>query len=83
MSMAVKPPENERHAQPRSGPTYQRSRLRWPDYAVVKVAADLESTRLFEPADLHRFESGRCDQPLDSLASTVVVGRVEEDRRLR
>jgi hypothetical protein len=47
----------------------------------VKVAAHLESTRLFDPADLHRLEAGRSDQPLDFLASTVVVGRVEEDRR--
>jgi len=47
----------------------------------VKVAAHLESTRLFDPADLHRLEAGRPDQPLDFLASTVVVGHVEEDRR--
>jgi hypothetical protein len=49
----------------------------------VKVAPNLESTRLFDPADLHRLEAGRSDQPLDFLASTVIVGRVEEDRRLR
>jgi len=49
----------------------------------VKVAAHLEPTRLFDPAGLHRLEAGRSDQPLDFLASTVVVGHVEEDRRLR
>jgi hypothetical protein len=49
----------------------------------VKVAAHLESTRLFDPAGLHRLEAGRPDQPLDFLASTVVVRRGEEDRRLR
>ena len=43
----------------------------------------LEPTRLFDPAGLHRLEAGRPDQPLDFLASTVVAGRVEEDRRLR
>jgi hypothetical protein len=48
----------------------------------VKVAAYLESTRLLDPAGLHRLEPGRPDQPFDFLASTVVVGRVEQDRRL-
>jgi len=46
----------------------------------VKVAAHLEPTRLFNPADLFRLETGRSDQPLEFLGSTVVVGRVEEDR---
>ena len=54
-----------------------------PLYEIVKVAAHLESTRLFDPADLHWLEAGRSDQPLDFLAITVDVGRVEEDRRLR
>jgi hypothetical protein len=49
----------------------------------MKVAAHLEPARLFEPAGLDRLEAGRSDQPLNFLASTVVVGRVEEDRRLR
>ena len=53
------------------------------DYEVVKVAAHLEPTRLFDPAGLHRLDAGHSDQPLDFLASTVVVGRVEQDRRLR
>ena len=53
------------------------------DYKIVKVAAHLEPTGLFDPADLHRLEAGRSDQPLNFLASTVVVGRVEEDRQLR
>jgi hypothetical protein len=49
----------------------------------VKVAADLEPTRLFDPVGLDRLEADRPDQPLDFLASTVVVGRVEQNRRLR
>jgi hypothetical protein len=49
----------------------------------VKVTAYLQSTRLFDPADLHGFESSCPDPPLDFLARTVVVGRVEKDRRLR
>jgi hypothetical protein len=43
----------------------------------VKVAAHLEPARLFDPARLGRLEAGRPDQPLDLLAGTVVVGRVE------
>jgi len=43
----------------------------------------LEPARLFDPAGLHRLEAGGSDQPLDFVAGTVVVGRVEEDRRLR
>jgi len=49
----------------------------------VKIAAHLEPTRLFDTADLRRLETGRSDQPPDFLASTVIVGRVEQDRRLR
>ncbi|HEY2687989.1 MAG TPA: hypothetical protein VGJ50_06095 [Streptosporangiaceae bacterium] len=49
----------------------------------MKVAAHLESTRLLDPADLHRLEACRSYQPLDFLAGPVIVGRVEEDRRLR
>ena len=67
----------------RSGPADQGPRLREADYEIVKVAAHLESARLLDPADLHRLEAGRSDQPLDFLAGTVVVGRVKEDRRLR
>ncbi|MGH3188296.1 MAG: hypothetical protein ACRDOL_13680 [Streptosporangiaceae bacterium] len=40
----------------------------------MKVAAHLESTRLPDPAGLHRLEAGRSDQPFDFLASTVVAG---------
>jgi hypothetical protein len=36
----------------RSGPTDQWRRLCGADYEIVKVAAYLKSTRLFEPADL-------------------------------
>ncbi|MFY9889608.1 MAG: hypothetical protein WAK71_14950 [Streptosporangiaceae bacterium] len=46
----------------------------------MKVAAHLEPTRLFDPADLRRLEAGCSDQPLDFLAGPVVVGRVEQDR---
>jgi hypothetical protein len=49
----------------------------------VKVAANLESTGLFDPTDLHWLEAGGSDQPLDFIAREVVVGGVEEDRRLR
>ena len=66
-----------------SGPERAMSAPLRADYEIVKVAADLESARLFEPADLDRLEAGRSDQPLDFLAGTAVVGRVEEDRRLR
>jgi ketosteroid isomerase-like protein len=38
---------------------------------------------LADPADLHRIEARRPDQPLDFLASPVVIGRVEQDRRFR
>jgi hypothetical protein len=48
----------------------------------VKVAAHLKPARLVDTAGLHRLEAGRSDQPLDFLAGTVVVGRVEQDRRL-
>jgi hypothetical protein len=58
-------------------------RLGGADYEIVKVAAHLESTRLLDPADLHRLEACRSYQPLDFLAGPVIVGRVEEDRRLR
>jgi hypothetical protein len=47
----------------------------------VEVAADFESARLSEPADLDRLEPGCSDQLLDVLAGTAVVGRVEEDWR--
>ena len=49
----------------RSGPTDQWPRLCGADYEIVKVPAHLESTRLLDPADLHRLEAGRSDQPLD------------------
>jgi hypothetical protein len=49
----------------------------------VQVAANLESIRLFEPACLHRLEARRSDQPLDFLTGSLVVGRVEQDRRVR
>ena len=49
----------------------------------MKVAAHLEPTRLFDRADLRRLEAGRSDEPLDFLASNLVVGRIEEHRRLR
>jgi hypothetical protein len=57
----------------RSGPARQRPRLGGADYEIVKVAAHLESARLFDPAGLHRVEAGRSDQPLDFLASTVML----------
>ena len=41
----------------------------------MKVAAHLESTRLFDSANLRRLEAGTSDQSLDFIASTVVTGR--------
>ncbi len=67
----------------RSGLTSQSPCLCWADYEVVKVAAHLESTRLLDSADLHWLEARRADQTLDFVASTVVVCRVEQDRRIR
>ena len=67
----------------RSRPAYQCPRLCKADYEIVKVAAHFEPTGLLDPADLHRLEAGRSDQPLDFLTSTIVVGGVEEDRRFR
>ncbi|MGO9961857.1 MAG: hypothetical protein ACLPUG_00305 [Acidimicrobiales bacterium] len=49
----------------------------------MKVAAHLESARLFNPAGLHWLETGAADQPLDFLARTVVVGNVKENGQLR
>jgi hypothetical protein len=49
----------------------------WGGREIVKVAAHFESIRMLDPADLHRLNAGRSDQPLDS--SPVVVGRVEKD----
>ena len=60
----------------------QRARLCGADHEIVQVAAHLESARLFDPADLHRLEAGRSNQPLDFVATTVVVGHVEQHRRL-
>ena len=67
----------------RSGPAEQRPGLGGANDEIVKVATHLESTGLFDPTDLHRLEAGRSDQPLDLLAGTIVVGRVEEHRGLR
>ena len=66
-----------------SGLSDQRPRLCQADYEIVKVAVHLESTRLFDPADLHWLEAGRSNQPLDFLSSAIVVGHVEKDCRLR
>ena len=64
------------HQRSMSGPVRGRRQ-------IVKVAAHLERAGRFEPARLDRLEAGRSDQPLNFLASTVVVGGVEEDRELR
>ena len=52
----------------RSGPNDQGPRLCGADDEIVKVATHLESARLFDPADLHRLEASRSDQPLDFVA---------------
>ena len=49
----------------------------------MKVPAHLETPRLVEFAGVHRHEAGRSDKPLNFLTGMVVVGHVEEDRRLR
>jgi hypothetical protein len=49
----------------------------------VKVAAHVESTGLFDAADLHGLEAGRSDQLFDLSGCTLVVRGVEEDSRLR
>jgi hypothetical protein len=49
----------------------------------VKVAAPLESTRLFDPADLHRLQASRRDHSLDFLAGTVVALRIDSERIAR
>jgi hypothetical protein len=67
----------------RSGATDQCSRLRGADYEIVKVAAHLESTGLFDAADLRGLEAGRSDQLFDLSGGTLVVRGVEEDGRLR
>jgi hypothetical protein len=49
----------------------------------VEVAAHLESTGLFDAADLDGLETGGADQPFDLPAGTLVVRGVEQDGRLR
>ena len=65
------------------GPRRPMPRLRGADDDIVEVTAHLESTRLLDVTDLHRLEAGSSDQPLDFLTGTLIVGGVEEDRRLR
>ncbi len=36
------------------------------DFEIVKVAANLKSTRLFDPAEVDLLEAGRSDQPSSS-----------------
>jgi len=50
---------------------------------IVKVAADLESTGLFDAADLHGLEAGRSDPLFELPVGALVVRGVEEDGRLR
>lgn len=45
----------------------------------MKIAAQPESARLFDPADPHRLETRRSDQAFDFVASTLVVGHVEQN----
>ena len=61
----------------------QCTRLGRTDNEIVKVPAYFEASRLSDPTNFHGFEAGCPDQPLDFFASTVVVGRVEEDRGFR
>ena len=66
----------------RSGPNDQGARLCRTDYEIVKVTTHLEPARLFDPADLHRLEASRSDQPLDFVATTVIIDHVEQNRWL-
>jgi hypothetical protein len=52
------------------------------DDKIVKVAAHLESIRLFGPSELHGLEAGRSDQSFDVDIRTAIVGRIEEGHRL-
>ena len=61
-----------------SGRADHRPRLGRADHEIMKIAVHLESTRLFDPADLHRLEAGRSDQPLDFPAGAVVIGHVKQ-----
>jgi hypothetical protein len=67
----------------RSARNDQGARLGGADYEIVKVATHLEPAGLVDSADLHRLESCRSDQPLDFVATTGIVGHVEQNRRLR
>ncbi|HEY1711398.1 MAG TPA: hypothetical protein VGG07_00755 [Solirubrobacteraceae bacterium] len=49
----------------------------------MKVAAHLESSGLFDAADLHGLKAGRSDQPFDLPDGTLVVRRVEENGQFR
>jgi len=66
----------------RSARTDQRSRLCGADHKIVKIAAHLESARLFDPADPHRLKARRSDQVLDFVAPMLVLGHVEQNRGL-
>jgi hypothetical protein len=66
----------------RSGPNDQGARLCGADYEIVKVATHFEPAGPVGPADFDRLETGGRDQPLDFVATTVVVGRVEQNRWL-
>ena len=66
----------------RSRPREQGARLCGANHEIVKVATDLEAARLFDPADLYRLEASRSDQPLDFVATTVIIDHVEQNRWL-
>ncbi len=66
----------------RSDPNDQGARLCGADDEIVKVAIHFEPARLVDPARLHRLEASGSDQPLDFVATTVVVDHVEQNRWL-
>ena len=62
-----------------SGPHDEGPRLCGADHKIVKIAAHLESARLFDVADPHRLKAGRSDQVLDFVAPVLVLGHVEQN----
>lgn len=70
------------HVGRQSGPYDERPRLCGVDHKIVKIAAHLESARLFDPADPYRLKPRRSDQVLDLVAPMLVLGHVEQNRGL-
>jgi hypothetical protein len=70
------------HVGRQSGPHDEGPRLCVADHKIVKVAAHLESARLFDPSNPDRFKARRSDQVLDFVVSMLVLGHIEQNRGL-